>query len=121
MGGAMQNTPAIEAALTTLAAVPTDAYAVTTEGSDAECDWYVCIEAGGLCFMVTRDEVEICDERGRRIEVLTDADDLRAWDACKIADRLFDAEAEHQMSEANERAAMEANDRAMNEWCCKNL
>ena len=117
----MQNTPSIEAALTTLSAVPAGAYALTTEGSEDECDWYVCIEAGGLCFMVTRDELEICDERGRRIKALTNMDDTRAWDACKITDGLFDIEAEHQQAEANERAAMDAEDRAMSNWCRRNL
>lgn len=117
----MQNTPSLDDALAMLSGIPAGFYALTTGHDNDESDWYVDIEAGGYEFIITRDELEICDERGKRLWVMIDADDPRAWDACQIVDGLFDIEAEHQMSEANERAAMEANDRAMSEWCRKNL
>lgn len=119
--GAMQNTPSLDDALAMLSGIPAGFYALTTGHDNDESDWYVDIEAGGYEFIITRDELEICDERGKRLWVMIDADDPRAWGACQIVDGLFDIEVEHQMSEANERAAMEANDRAMSEWCCKNL
>ncbi len=117
----MQNTPATEAALTALSAIAAAGYELDTGNSPDECDWSVCFEVPGFCLTITRDELEICDEDGRRIEALSDSDDPRAAAACSIVDCLFDREVEAQRDEAAERAADWAEDRATANWCARNL